>query len=87
MTTLIIGWASSVVLIATIVSQLHRQWRVGSVKGVSPLLFIGQGCASFGLMIYSTLRADWVFVVLNAVMVAAAITGGVMWCKLRPTSS
>lgn len=85
MATELIGWASGILLIATIGSQLVRQQRAHSVRGVSPLLFVGQLTASAGLGVYSYLQRDWVFVTINAVMAMAAAAGFVMWWRLRRT--
>ncbi len=70
-----IGWISSVVLLLTIGSQIHRQWRAGSSKGVSPWLFVGQMFASLGFSIYSALVHDWVFIVTNVLMLLSAALG------------
>ncbi|MEW5847622.1 MAG: hypothetical protein AB2A00_02370 [Myxococcota bacterium] len=43
----LIGWTSSVILLLTIGTQVHKQWREGRSEGVSPWLFIGQ-CAGLG---------------------------------------
>jgi MtN3 and saliva related transmembrane protein len=70
-----LGWASSVVLLLTIVAQIHKQWASGTSKGVSVWLFIGQACASLGFLGYSWLIHNWVFVTTNALMAAAACVG------------
>ncbi|MGH7231610.1 MAG: hypothetical protein ACREJU_09670, partial [Nitrospiraceae bacterium] len=46
---------------STIVTQIYRQWRQGSSKGVSKWLFIGQMTASSGFLAYSWLIHDLVF--------------------------
>ena len=78
----IIGWSSAAVLIATIGSQIARQWKERSIEGVSPWLYVGQTVASSGLLAYSVLTRAWVFVVLNVVMVAAAILGPGIYIRL-----
>lgn len=70
-----IGWLSSFILIATIAKQVHKEWKCRSVEGVSSWLFVGQTAASTGFTVYSWLIHDWVFVVTNAVMLLAALTG------------
>jgi MtN3 and saliva related transmembrane protein len=70
-----VGWASSVVLLATILKQLHKQWEEGSSEGVSKWLFIGQSAASIGFTIYSWLVGNWVFVVTNALLFCSALVG------------
>ena len=44
----IVGWGSSAILLATLISQIYKQWEKGSVKGVSKWLFIGQLATSVG---------------------------------------
>ena len=71
----IIGWSASAILVATIVTQIYRQWRQGSSKGVSKWLFIGQMAASGGFLLYSWLIHDRVFIFTNALMFLSAVTG------------
>lgn len=71
----IIGWVSSVILLATIVAQIHKQWRERSSEGVSKWLFVGQTAASLGFSVYSWLVDNWVFVVTNALLLVAGLTG------------
>ena len=70
-----IGWLSSVVLLATIVAQIAKQWSERSGKGVSKWLFIGQTAASFGFTAYSALIKNWVFTTTNGLMLVSAIVG------------
>jgi uncharacterized protein with PQ loop repeat len=71
----ILGWASSVILVVTISTQLHRQWSAGTSKGVSVWLFVGQCVASCGFFAYSMLIHNWVFVVTNGLMALEAMLG------------
>lgn len=73
--TEVIGWASSLILIATIGKQVYKQWQDGSSEGVSKWLFIGQMAASIGFTVYSVMVRNWVFVVTNAVMILNGILG------------
>ena len=73
-----VGWTSSAVLLATIVAQIHKQWRARSSEGVSRWLFVGQTAASLGFTVYSWLVDNWVFVVTNALLLVAGITGFVI---------
>lgn len=75
MTTEILGWTCSVILLLTIAKQIHKQWEAGTSKGVSIWLFIGQLAASGGFTIYSVLVHNWVFVVTNALMCISALVG------------
>jgi MtN3 and saliva related transmembrane protein len=82
--TQMLGWISSFLLVLTLLAQLRKQWRSGTSKGVSRWLFIGQGAASSGFLVYSWLRSDWVFVVTN-VLTGLAAAGGLvlLWFHRR----
>jgi len=73
-----LGWASSIVLLATIVQQIVKQWQEGSARGVSKWLFVGQTSASLGFTVYSALLRNWVFTVTNALLLVSAIAGMVL---------
>ena len=70
-----VGWLSSLVLLLTIGTQIHRQWRERTSEGVSPWLFVGQMIASAGFSIYSALVDDPVFIVTNSLMLLSAAIG------------
>ena len=46
----IIGWASSLILLATLVKQVYKQWSEGTGEGISQWLFLGQLAASIGML-------------------------------------
>lgn len=71
----LVGWSSSLVLLATIIKQIHKQWLDGNSRGVSLWLFIGQSVASIGFTTYSVLVGNWVFTVTNALLGLSAIVG------------
>ncbi len=71
----VIGWASSVILIFTISTQIAKQWREKTSAGVSTWLFVGQLAASVGFTIYSLLVKNWVFAVTNGVMILNGLIG------------
>jgi MtN3 and saliva related transmembrane protein len=71
----VIGWTSSLILLATIAKQVHKQWQEGKSEGVSRFLFIGQMAASIGFTVYSLLVKNWVFVATNALMVLNGLAG------------
>jgi MtN3 and saliva related transmembrane protein len=75
MLTQAIGWISSVVLVATIAKQVHKQWKAGTSEGVSSWLFVGQVTASTGFTIYSVLIEAWVFVFTNSLMMLSGLVG------------
>ncbi len=66
--TEIIGWASSIILLATLIKQVYKQWKEGTGEGVSNWLFIGQVFSSIGFTIYSYLVGNWVFTVTNGIL-------------------
>lgn len=66
--TEIIGWASSGILLLTLIKQVYKQWKEGTGEGVSKLLFVGQVFASIGFTIYSYLVGNWVFTITNAIL-------------------
>ncbi len=79
--TEIIGWASSLILLATIIAQVRKQWKTESNEGVSKLLFAGQIVASIGFILYSVLTGDIVFIVTNSMLLISNVTG--VWIYLR----
>jgi uncharacterized protein with PQ loop repeat len=70
-----VGWAASAILLATIASQVYRQWKEQTSKGVSRWLFIGQIAASAGFVVYSWMVSNTVFIVTNVLMLLSAIVG------------
>ena len=79
----IIGWASSIVLLATVVGQVRKQWRARSSEGVSRWLFVGQTFASIGFTLYSALVKNWVFTVTNALLLISALVGCALTLRFR----
>jgi len=74
-----VGWASAIVLFATIVRQV--QWRSGPGDDVSSCLFVGQLAASLGFAWYSLLVGNAVFVATNFVLAITALIG--QWVRWR----
>lgn len=70
-----VGWAASAILLATIGSQVYRQWKERTSKGVSRWLFIGQIAASVGFVVYSWMVNNTVFIVTNSLMLLSAVVG------------
>ena len=64
----IIGWASSLILLATLIKQVYKQWKDGETDGISSWLFIGQVLASIGFTVYSYQVGNWVFTVTNSIL-------------------
>jgi MtN3 and saliva related transmembrane protein len=73
-----IGWLSTLTLLATLLAQIVRQWKMGKADEVSPALFIGQCAASVGFIIYSALVGSIVFIVSNALILVIALGGEVV---------
>jgi MtN3 and saliva related transmembrane protein len=79
----LIGWSASAVLLATILSQIVRQWKSGTSEGVSRWLFIGQIAASAGFSAYSWMVGDTVFIFTNLLMLVSAVAGLLIVLKHR----
>jgi MtN3 and saliva related transmembrane protein len=75
----IIGWASSIVLLATLIKQVKKQWDSGTSEGVSKWLFVGQLVASIGFTTYSYLVENWVFTVTNGILILNNIVGIILY--------
>lgn len=73
--TEIIGWASSGILLITLIRQVYKQWKDGETEGVSSLLFIGQLLASIGFTVYSYLVSNWVFTITNSLLTINNLIG------------
>lgn len=71
----IIGWASSIILLLTLIKQVHKQWKDGETEGISSLFFIGQLSSSIGFTIYSYLVKNWVFTITNGILVINNMLG------------
>lgn len=78
-----IGWASSVILLMTLVKQVYKQWSEGTAEGVSKWLFIGQLFASVGFTVYSYLVENWVFTVTNGLLTVNNIAGIILYFYFR----
>ncbi len=79
----IVGWASSVILLATLVKQVHKQWKDGNSEGISTFLFLGQLAASVGFTIYSYGVGSYVFMVTNALLTINNIIGIFLYFHFR----
>jgi MtN3 and saliva related transmembrane protein len=71
----LIGWTSSLILLATLVKQVYKQWRDRTSEGISKWLFVGQLGASVGFTVYSYLVGSWVFMVTNSLLTINNIIG------------
>lgn len=73
--TEIIGWASSLVLLLTLIKQVHKQWKDGETEGVSRWLFVGQLLSSIGFTVYSFMVGNWIFTITNGILTINNIVG------------
>lgn len=70
-----IGWASTTILIVTLLRQVVVLWRTEHPEATSKWLFAGQAAASVGFIAYSALLGNAVFVVANILILLTAIAG------------
>ncbi len=79
----LIGWASSLILLITLMRQVCTQWRTCATAGVSKWLFIGQLAASVGYIVYSYLLHNWVYVSSNIAILFTACAGEAIYLRNR----
>jgi uncharacterized protein with PQ loop repeat len=85
--TEVIGWASSIVLLMTLVKQVYKQWKEGTADGVSKWLFLGQLFASIGFTVYSYLVGNWVFTVTNGLLTVNNVIGIYLYFRFRKSDA
>jgi MtN3 and saliva related transmembrane protein len=78
-----IGWASTAILLATLLRQVYTEWKARTTAGLSKWLFTGQLAASLGFATYSFLLKNWVFLGSNLAILAVAILGQVLYARNR----
>jgi MtN3 and saliva related transmembrane protein len=84
--TEILGWASSLVLLATLVKQVYKQWKERSSEGISKWLFVGQLAASIGFTTYSVLTGSWVFAFTNGALTINNLIGIYLYFRYKEDS-
>jgi len=77
----LLGWASSAMLLATLIKQVHKQWTSRTSEGLSKWLFVGQLGASVGFTIYSFMTGSIVFGVTNAILTVNSVVGIILYYK------
>lgn len=77
----LVGWVSSAILLATLIRQVHTQWKSERAEGLSRWLFVGQVTASAGFATYSWLLQNWVFFATNIALLLTAIAGEVIYLR------
>ena len=79
----ILGWFSSLILLATLVKQVWKQWKDKTSEGISKWLFAGQLIASIGFTIYSIATKSWVFAFTNAALTVNNLIGVTLYFYYR----
>ncbi len=81
----VVGWAAVTILFLTMAGQAWQEWRDRVKKGIAPFFFVGQVAASIAFITYSAMIGSTIFVVGNALVLAAALAGGAIlwWNKNR----
>lgn len=82
-----IGWSGSLMLMATVGSQVWKQIRQKNCEGVSRFLFIGQLITSALFLAYAWMLDNPVFVFSNAFLILAALVGHVAMLRNRRRQS
>ncbi len=70
-----LGWAAASILLATLFSQVKKNWQEKKLKGVNPFLYYGQALASLLFALYSLTINSWVFAVTNTLGLLSALVG------------
>jgi MtN3 and saliva related transmembrane protein len=70
-----VGWLSSFVLLLTLITQMRKQWKERTSKGVSKWLYLGQVASEVGFAVYSWLVGNWIFVITNLLLVLSNLVG------------
>lgn len=83
----VVGWASSAILLATLVKQVYKQWTDSTSEGISHWLFIGQLAASTGFTVYSFYTGNMVFAVTNSALTINNIIGIFLYYRYRDASA
>ncbi len=78
-----IGWTSSLILLMTLIKQVHKQWKDGTSEGISKWLFIGQLTASIGFTVYSISTGSWIFAFTNGALTINNIIGIWLYYKFK----
>jgi len=82
-----IGWMSSLILLATLVKQVYKQWTSRTSEGISKWLFVGQLFASIGFTVYSYLTGSWVFMFTNGALTINNIIGITLYYRYADNKS
>lgn len=81
MTVDAIGWLASLILLATLIHQIVKQWVNPAPESAPVWLFLGQASASALFVVYSVMVGNWVFIVTNSLLLLTALVG--QWVTRR----
>ncbi|PZU26903.1 MAG: hypothetical protein DI584_10620 [Stenotrophomonas sp.] len=70
-----VGWAASVILLATLIRQIVKHANAEHPETISTWLFVGRAAASTPFVIYSALVGNVIFVVTNSCLLLTALAG------------
>lgn len=79
----VVGWASTAILLVTLLRQVYSEWKSKSTGGVSKWLFVGQIAASAGFTYYSVSLKNWVFAASNFAILLIALIGQWVYARNR----
>jgi hypothetical protein len=81
----VVGCEAVSALLLTLSGQAWKMWRVRVKHGIGKFFFAGQVASSVLFLTYSAMVGDRIFVVGNALVLAAAVAGGsiLWWNKTR----
>jgi len=79
----ILGWTSSLILLATLSAQTWKLYRTRSNEGVSKWLYLGELAAAAGFVAYSALLGNAVYVTTNALGVVTSLLGLAFYVRNR----
>jgi uncharacterized protein with PQ loop repeat len=78
---------SSLILLATLVKQVYKQWTSRTSEGISKWLFVGQLFASVGFTVYSYFTESWVFMFTNGALTVNNLIGITLYYRYRDNVS
>lgn len=84
----LIGWGSAAILVPAFATQTYRQWqdRHDPVRGSSLWFFALVLIGTLGQVIYSWMVGNWVYLVLNSILVGNNLAGlGIAIYRYRNT--
>ena len=77
------GWASSIILLVTLVRQVYTQWRTHQRLGYPSGSLSASAPHRSGYIVYSFLLHNWVYVSSNIAILITAIVGEGLYLRNR----